>query len=189
MDKKEFEEIKKKFEGETQQKKISKFLNYTSLLVATLGAVIISSNFVKNFSSDYSSDFTEKVSNSVLKNQIIVLKSELLKSKKIVDSLKRSSKDNTKLSESNVALTDLKKEVENLNKVILDNPEKAISVPLLKIEIENQKEQNEKELKSLKDDIARVYDMNKWIIGLVFTMLVSIIVLNISNLFAKNKKE
>ena len=38
------------------------------------------------------------------------------------------------------------------------------------------------------DEIERVYDINKWIIGLVFGMLVSIIVLNISNLL-KIKKE
>ncbi|MCP1994320.1 hypothetical protein [Flavobacterium sp. HSC-61S13] len=79
--------------------------------------------------------------------------------------------------------------MENLNKIILDNPEKVLSIPLLKNEIQHLKDQNEKDGKVLKVEIARAYDTNKWIIGLVCTMLVSIIALNISNLLAKSKKD
>lgn len=78
--------------------------------------------------------------------------------------------------------------IQNLERVILDNPEKAVSIPLIKQEMANLRDQNAKEFKYTKDDIARVYDINKWIIGLVFGMLVSIIILNISNLL-KSRKE
>jgi len=189
MNKEEFEEIRTKFGKETKRKQISKWLNYVSILFATLGIALSSNYLLNNFiTSDIGNNLTQ---NQILdlNKQILDLKIELKKSEKNAKNtevIKQSSDESVKSSKEFLLL---KNEVENLNNLILDSPEKAISVPLLKIEIENQKEQNEKDLKSIKEDISRVYDMNKWIIGLVFTMLVSIIVLNISNLFAKNKKE
>jgi len=188
MNKQDFNEIKEKFEKDSQKKKISRWLNYLSILIATLGAAIITTYTFDNLNPN----LTNKIENSAkieeLESKILKLNSALIISKKTIDSLKISKVDSDKSNLNSEVLT-LKRQIESLNKVILDNPEKAISVPLLKVEIQNQKDQNEKEIKSIKDDIARVYDINKWIIGLVFTMLVSIIILNISNLFAKNKKD
>jgi hypothetical protein len=188
MNKQDFNEIKEKFEKDSQKKKISKGLNYLSILVATLGTVIITTYTFDNFNPNPINIIDNSTKIQELENQITKLKSELTSSKNIIDSLNITKVDGN-TSNLNLEVVNLKRQIESLNKVILDNPEKAISVPLLKIEIQNQKDQNEKEIKSIKDDIARVYDINKWIIGLVFTMLVSIIILNISNLFVKNKKE
>ena len=188
MNKQDFNEIKEKFEKDSQKKKISKWLNYLSILVATLGTVIITTYTFDNFNSNPINKIDSSAKMQELENQITKLKYELISSKNIIDSL-NITKVHGNTFNLNLEVANLKRQIESLNKVILDNPEKAISVPLLKIEIQNQKDQNEKEIKSIKDDIARVYDINKWIIGLVFTMLVSIIILNISNLFVKNKKE
>ncbi len=103
------------------------------------------------------------------------------------DSLKKLSSDDMQLNKLAVELNTLKTQIENLNKVILDNPDKAVSLPLLSMKIDNQKEQSLNDLKATKDEIARVYDMNKWIIGLVFGLIVSIVILNVSNLISKKK--
>ncbi|MBC7844873.1 MAG: hypothetical protein H7Y10_00090 [Flavobacterium sp.] len=188
MNRQDFNEIKEKFEKDSQKKKISRWLNYLSILIATLGVGIITTYKFDNFNPNGNDKIDNSIKIQELENQILKLKSERIISKNSIDSMKISKVDNDKFNLSAEVFT-LKSQIESLNKVILDNPEKAISVPLLKVEIQNQKDQNEKEIKSIKDDIARVYDINKWIIGLVFTMLVSIIILNISNLFVKNKKE
>lgn len=188
MNKQDFNEIKEKFEKDSQKKKISRWLNYLSILIATLGVIIITTYTFDNFNPNLINEIDNSTKIQELENQITKLKSELIISKNTIDTLKISKLDGVK-SSLNLEVETLKRQIGTLNKVILDNPEKAISVPLLKVEIQNQKDQNEKEIKSIKDDIARVYDINKWIIGLVFTMLVSIIILNISNLFVKNKKE
>jgi ribosomal protein L29 len=188
MNKQDFNEIKEKFEKDSQKKKISRWLNYLSILIATLGAAIITSYMFDTINPNVINKIDNSAKIQELENQIIKLKSELIVSKNAIDSLKISKLDGV-TSNLNSEVETLQRQISTLNKVILDNPEKAISVPLLKIEIQNQKDQNEKEINSIKDDIARVYDINKWIIGLVFTMLVSIIILNISNLFLKNKKE
>lgn len=188
MNKQDFSEIKEKFEKDSQKKKISRWLNYLSILIATLGVAIITTYTFDNINPNVINKIDNSAKIQELENQIIKLKSELIVSKNAIDSLKISKLDGV-TSNLNSEVETLKRQISTLNKVILDNPEKAISVPLLKVEIQNQKDQNEKEINSIKDDIARVYDINKWIIGLVFTMLVSIIILNISNLFLKNKKE
>jgi hypothetical protein len=187
MNKQEFEDVKIKFAKETRAKKISKWLNFGSMGFAIIGTVMAATFFVDNIKV---SEKENSTSYEDLKTQIENLKSELNESKNLNIKLSKTQENQTSIKNENTQFIKLQKDVETLNQVILNSPEKAISIPILKIEMENQKEQNEKEIKSIKDDISRVYDMSKWIIGLVFTMLVSIIVLNISNLFAKtNKKE
>ena len=188
MNKAEFEDVQQKFRKETKQRKISKYLNYLSITFASLGIVASANYFLENFKINSAENNINSTEVQNLNKQIKILKLEIQKNQKIETETTTKIVPNNAVNSSKEFVS-LKKEVENLNNFILESPEKAITIPLLKNEIKNQKEQNEKELKSIKDDITRVYDMNKWIIGLVFTMLVSIIVLNVSNLFSKTKKE
>jgi hypothetical protein len=186
MNKQEFEEVKTKFAKETRSKKISKWLNIGSMSFAVLGIAMASSFLIDDVINKPKDNLIiDKETNL----EILRLKSELSKTNEINIKLLKEKENDSLDKFTNNEFKKLQQDLENLNQVILDNPEKAISIPILKVEIENQKAQNEKELNSIKNDIARVYDMNKWIIGLVFTMLVSIVVLNISNLFAKNNKK
>jgi len=186
MNKQEFEDVKIKFAKETRAKKISKWLNLSSMVFAIIGTVVASTFFLDNIEVSNKDNLTQYED---FKIQIEHLKSELNETKNLNIKLSKIQENQTAIKNENTQFVKLQKDVETLNQVILNSPEKAISIPILKMEMENQKEQNEKEIKSIKDDISRVYDMSKWIIGLVFTMLVSIIVLNISNLFAKNNKK
>jgi hypothetical protein len=180
-----------------KQNRVAVLLNYLSIIIAITAGVILSAISIGDFylsktnPTEIICDTTEAFNRiSELEKSYSQLSTKL-NSFFIInnDSLKQNNFENIELAELKSQVTELNASVKNLEKVILDNPEKAISIPLLKQQLENQKDQNEKEFKYTKDEIARVYDMNKWIIGLVFGMLVSIIVLNISNLLSKNKKE
>ena len=105
------------------------------------------------------------------------------------DSLKKIGNNNVAFAQLINQMEVLKNSVTNLEKVILDNPEKAISLLLIKQQLDNQQDQSKKDYQQTREEIARVYDMNKWIIGLVITMFLSIISLSVSNLLSKNKKE
>jgi len=188
MNKQDFEELKAKFEKETKRKKIvGLFFSYFSTAIAVIALTTIVTRFFTD--TDKYQAFavppTSKV--EILQSKIKKLDLEVAYYKNLSDSLIKSS--NSKKTNENIKLLDLESKVENLNNIILDNPEKAISIPLLKNEMQHLKDQNEKDSRALKEEIARAYDTNKWIIGLVCTMLVSIIALNISNLLAKSKKE
>jgi tetrahydromethanopterin S-methyltransferase subunit G len=191
--KKSLDDLEKK-----KRRRVAVLLNYISILIAITAGIISS---VLSFGDLFKPSKTTPTEIICDTTEAFKRISELEKSYSQLstklnsviiinkDSLKQNNFENVALAQLKSQVTELNASVKNLEKVILDNPEKAISIPLLKQQLENQKDQNEKEFKYTKDEIARVYDINKWIIGLVFGMLVSIIVLNISNLLSKNKKE
>src|SRR5690606_34789313 len=90
------------------------------------------------------------------------------------------------ISLDNNKLMDLEIKIEKLENIIMDSPEKALSIPLLSNKIENQKIINESKIELLQDKITTVIDLNKWILGLIFSLLITIV---ISNLLGSNQKK
>ena len=200
MGKETIDKIKPILEKEKKSNKIYLLANYISMTIAVLG-VVFSIPFLFNdilFKKPSKIISQENISNvTTINDRILELEklynqiSQKLDSVMIIDKdgAKQTNFNNVEFSQLKYQVTELNTSVKNLENVILDNPEKAISLLLLKQQLENQRDQNEKEYKNTKDEIARVYDINKWIIGLVIAMLVSIITLSISNLLSRNKKE
>jgi hypothetical protein len=182
-----------------RHKNTSLWLNIVSMIIATI-ALTLGGFFLPEFLSKNIFKSPKQIQyycDSIpICDQILYLKKSIIELNFKIesslyfknDSIKKISFNSIELSQMKQSINNLRNELENLNKIILDNPEKAISIPLLNQKMEDQKNQQIKENQYLKDEIARVYDINKWIIGLVIGMLVSIIILNISNLI-KNKKE
>jgi hypothetical protein len=105
-----------------------------------------------------------------------------------MDSLKKLNAANFELNQMKHDINNLLTQLHALNTVIMDNPEKALRLPMMKQQIDNLGNQSTATTLALKEDISRVYDMNKWIFGLVITMLVSLIALNVSNLLTRKQK-
>jgi hypothetical protein len=63
----------------------------------------------------------------------------------------------------------------------MNSPEKALSVPLLRQDLENMKISYHSDGVEYTRQIDRVYDQNKWFIGLMFSMALGLIGLAISN--------
>ena len=67
--------------------------------------------------------------------------------------------------------------------MIVDNPETAMSVPMLRKDVSALRQ----ELKSLRDDLTsevdRIYSLGQWVIGLFVTMALAILSLAVKNLF------
>lgn len=87
------------------------------------------------------------------------------------------------------------KRMDSLEQALIDNPTKALSVPLLRQDLENLKENYQQDLSAYAKQIDRVYDQNKWFIGLMVTMVIglfglaiSLIGLAISNFIQTRKK-
>jgi len=87
-------------------------------------------------------------------------------------------------------IAEFSKREDAIEAAILENPSKALAVPMLRQEFDTLRANNLKDIDSLNRQIDRVYDQNKWFIGLMFTMAIGIIGLAISNFIkAKEKKE
>ena len=86
-------------------------------------------------------------------------------------------------------LDDLSSRLAALEKSLLDNPEKALSVPLLRQDLENLKLSYRSDGAEYTRQIDRVYDQNKWFIGLMFSMALGLIGLAISNFLQIQKRK
>lgn len=83
--------------------------------------------------------------------------------------------------------TRLSNRLVKLETAILQDPAKALEMPLLRKDFDHLKGSYEADSVSIKNEVARIYDLNKWFIGLMFSMALGIIGLAITN-FLKVKK-
>ena len=177
MNKQEFVELQKKFSDETKKRKILKFLNITTTFISVLGISVLAYYFVNTiFDKENNSEYQAlKSENQNLKKSIQELK--LQKNVKVIDT--------SIIKNSRIEI--LEQKIEKLNNIILENPEKSLTIPLLNKEIENQKSNTEIKIESLKDKVETVIDLNKWILGLIFSLLLTIIISNVFNFNSKKE--
>jgi hypothetical protein len=84
-------------------------------------------------------------------------------------------------------LSRVDKRLFDLERYLLASPDKALALPLISKEVENLSSSVKSERVNTQTEIARIYDQNKWFIGLMFTMAISVLGLAISNLFQGKK--
>lgn len=66
------------------------------------------------------------------------------------------------------------------------NPAKALSVPILRKDLDNAEKNLRAELLQTRSEIDRMYDQNKWFIGLMFTIALSVLGMAASSFFNRN---
>jgi len=93
----------------------------------------------------------------------------------------------TALIRSDIAV--LTSRVKTLEDGLLDNPEKALAIPLIRKDIQKLEVSYQENIAAMTQNIDRIYDQNKWFIGLIFTMAIGLISLSISNFVQMRKKE
>jgi hypothetical protein len=70
---------------------------------------------------------------------------------------------------------------------IVENPSKALSVPLLRKDVDTLSQTFAQTLEATRKEIDRIYDLNKWFIGLMGTMAIGILGLAIGNIYQGKK--
>ena len=88
----------------------------------------------------------------------------------------------------NANITEISDRLDSLEKSILDSPEKALSVPLLRQNLESFKQGYLRDSSEATREIDRIYDQNKWFIGLMFSMAIGLVGLGISNFVQARRK-
>jgi hypothetical protein len=177
MNKQDFEEMQKKFSIETKKRKLTKLLNFATIFISVLGISVLTYYFVASIFSE-KHNVKEYRNSSIGKMDLDKRINEILESKE--NSIKFID------SNSNKRIVELEKKIEILNKIILDDPEKSLTIPLLRKDIDSQKINNDIKIETLKEKIETVIDLNKWVLGLIFSLLVTIV---ISNIFKLNSRK
>jgi len=102
-------------------------------------------------------------------------------SKKLVEGLAQAKPANVETARLATQVAELQSEVSELREAIGQSPEKALAIPMLRKDVENFREGYRRDLEATQSEINRVYDQNKWFLGLVATMALAMISLAVSN--------
>jgi len=79
-------------------------------------------------------------------------------------------------------IAEVEKKQATLDRIILDNPQKALELPLLKRDVDAVKQSNEQAVASIRQSVDQVYDLNKWLLG---SMAVGVLCLALSHFFRR----
>jgi hypothetical protein len=80
------------------------------------------------------------------------------------------------LSETNATVVTVQNQVNALNNAIESSPEKALTIPLLRKDVEDLKTATQRDLDSIRAEMGRNYDLNKWLIGLILAAVLGTVI-------------
>ncbi|MDP2160600.1 MAG: hypothetical protein Q8K02_08975 [Flavobacterium sp.] len=180
MNKHEFEELQKKFAQDTKKRKFLKLFNFFTTLISVIGITVISYYFVTMI---FKSNDSQKIE---IEKQNVELK-------KRIDDLEKKHriKDTSFIvaTPTGIKIEELEKKIQILNNLIIESPERSLSIPLLNKDIDYIKKENSLQIELIKDKVETVVDLNKWILGLIFSLLITIVLSNLSKSKVKNSSE
>lgn len=82
-------------------------------------------------------------------------------------------------------LAGLESKLLDLENALTLNPAKALAVPILRKDLDNTQMIFKSELSQTRSEVNRLYDQNKWFIGLMFTIAISVLGMAVSNFIGK----
>ena len=118
---------------------------------------------------------------SAVQTELAMLSDNITILQETVDRLSQSPRDlslSIELAQINSNLISVDSRLQEIEHTILEDPAKALEVTLLRRDIDDMQEEYQRDLQSARAEIARIYDFNKWFLGVVVFGLVGIIVSN-----------
>jgi tetrahydromethanopterin S-methyltransferase subunit B len=79
------------------------------------------------------------------------------------------------IDELRTQVADLHSAIDKLNTIIESSPEKALAVPLLTKDLNDFKTTSQHDTDSLRGEMLRAYELNKWLIGLMLAALLALV--------------
>jgi hypothetical protein len=108
-------------------------------------------------------------------------------SRELVERLSKAKPAEVQVAKLSVELGSARSELRHLTDAVGESPEKALALPLLRKDMDNLRDSYRRELDATQVEINRVYDQNKWFIGLMITMTLALVGLAVSNFLQLSK--
>jgi hypothetical protein len=108
---------------------------------------------------------------------------------KALSQIPETSKAAAELNRVSGSITEIQNRLSNIEQIVLDNPSKAIGLLLLRKDLDSMKESYTASVLLLTQEVNRVYDQNKWFLGLMITLFLTNAGLVISNFLKGREKE
>jgi seryl-tRNA synthetase len=139
---------------------------------------------------DYIQPHIEKLNElSAQFNEIREQQQKLENDIKFLSQVPVESKMAAQLSQIETLVKEIQTREAKLEQAILNDPAKAIEVPLMRRDLDSLKDKNQADLLAVRQEVDRVYDQNKWFLSLMGTMALGILTLALSNFFKKDKAQ
>ena len=128
--------------------------------------------------------YEEQISNiSAINKEIEKINSGL----KSVSNLPEGAEWKTETSKISQDVSLVTERIKALEDALTINPAKALAVPILRKDLDNTEKSLRSELAQTRLEIERMYDQNKWFIGLMFTIALSVLGMAVSSFI--NRKD
>lgn len=147
-----------------------------SLITDKLHLDLLGSEAAVEARSDLDSRLVRTVGN--LQNEIVVLRKE----QTAITGLPREDKVGARIAALDTRLDALSGRLQALEQAIQSTPEKALTMPLMRRDIDNLKESNAQGIGAIKASVDQIYDLTKWLLG---ALAVGVLSLVISNYFQR----
>jgi hypothetical protein len=179
-------------EQRTEAKKVQKLASIGSTAFALLGSVaaILGALYFDKSGSTIVPPWSDaQVTKTVeeLKVEVGDLQKQLKVTEESLTSATSQKPTNIEISLLNSRVSNIENQIKALADALGQTPDKALSVPLLRKDLENLKESNHRDLEVVESEVNRVYDQNKWFIGLMATIALSLLGVAVSNLIQARK--
>ena len=113
--------------------------------------------------------------NSELSEQLKILDDKVVTLSQLVENASKEKMESLGLDKIQVSVKTISSELESLKKIIIENPEKALAIPLLRREMDELQRKQLALATSTKDQIDRIYDFSKWFLGLMITLAIGLV--------------
>lgn len=105
-----------------------------------------------------------------LESNMAAIKAQLEGIKELPSDLPVSSK----VKEIEAKIDTVNSKLDALNKAILESPEKALALPLLRRDMDSLQKQYVSAVNNLEQEVSRAYDIFKWVTGTMFLGVISL---------------
>lgn len=102
-----------------------------------------------------------------------------------IANLPKDSKWTSEASRINGKVAALDGKLAALESALTEDPVKALAVPILRKDLDNARNTFNTGLTQTRSEIAQIYDLNKWFIGLMMTIAVSVLGLAVSSFLGR----
>jgi cell fate (sporulation/competence/biofilm development) regulator YmcA (YheA/YmcA/DUF963 family) len=165
-----------------------------AIMAGVLGVAATATNFFSHAPRIYTFNLAEATINaskqiSVLKDSVAELQKSQVENQALLNKLSGARPATVQIGKLSSQVDSLQNQIKLLEDAVGQSPEKALAVPLLKKDMDNLKNSYRRDLDSTQSEINRVYDQNKWFIGLMFTMAIGLLGLAVSNFLQLRKSQ
>jgi hypothetical protein len=118
---------------------------------------------------------------SVLQSEVNKISSSLIS----LSSLPEGTEWKVETSQISEKVSRIQGKLAALEAALTLDPAKALAIPILRKDLDNTEKNLRAELLQTKSEIDRIYDQNKWFLGLMFTMALSVLGMAVSSFVSR----